>query len=141
MNPEILDPVSISRTLLDRRGRIDALLNRHERLLRVINARALDPAMQRMPGTESGLLVRKAKRIGRGKDAVVVGELVLDTAILKELHAIEDQVAWELAMGKKAGERDYHSKGTLDFDKMPWEDIRALRDIFHRAAERGAYKD
>lgn len=80
----------------DVNARIDALQDRWERMKTVIAERAVDPAMQDAPGGKTGLLCRTEKSIGSGFDAQIVEEYAVDTGLLKELRAHEEQAAREL---------------------------------------------
>lgn len=80
--------------LLERR--VASLDDRWSRLHRVITARAEDPEMQGVPGGDTGLLVRKVKKIGSGDDAEIVNEYAVDTGLLAELREHEKQAAQEL---------------------------------------------
>lgn len=141
MSPETPDPESISQTLPDSGGRVKALLHRYERLIRVINARASDPATQGMPGAETGLLVRRVRRLGRGKGAPLIAELILDTAILRELRRIEAQVARELDTPRNGAPFNPLSRRQFDPSKMSTEDQEAYRAIMQRAIECGAFHE
>lgn len=92
-----------------RRKRVAALQRRWDGMHRVIDERAQDVASggvmvetpngrERIiaPGWETGLLVRTEKQIGAGERAVHVVEFAVDTGLLKELRAHEEQAAKEL---------------------------------------------
>ena len=64
----------------------------HDKLLQVISERALDPDFADVPGGKTGLVVKNVKGIGRG--AIEVFEV--DTATVRELRAVQQQVAEEL---------------------------------------------
>ena len=76
--------------------RVRALNDRWNRLRRVIEARADDPSMADVPGGSTGLLVHQVKGVGRGDDFQLIHEYVVDTGLLAELRAIEQQAAKEL---------------------------------------------
>lgn len=76
--------------------RVSALQDRWERLTRVITERAADPTMQSIPGGSTGLLVRQLKQVGSGRDAQLVEEYAVDTGMLRETRAHEEQAAKEL---------------------------------------------
>lgn len=85
----------MSEGIADRRNRVRRLGDTWERLQRVIEERAeeLDGAAA---GGGTGLLVHQVKAIGKGENARVVDEYVVDTGTLAELRAIEKQAAQEL---------------------------------------------
>jgi len=84
--------------------RIRALNDRWERMNRIIDERAADPAMADLPGGKTGLLVRRVKRVGRGDDARVVEWFEVDCKLLRLLLHHEKQAAQELGQwGEKTG--------------------------------------
>ncbi len=103
--------------IANKQNRVDALVVRH-RLLEQIREeraaeyaameaeRATNPAKlsdidnlfgRRMipAGAGTGLIIRQLKQIGSGRDAQVVEEFGVDTALLREMRAHEQQVAQE----------------------------------------------
>ena len=84
-------------------GRIRALKERVAGLSRVIEERAADPHFQPVPGGRTGFLTQRARIVGSGEKARVVWEHPLDVALLRELRALERQLAQEVdAWHKKA---------------------------------------
>jgi hypothetical protein len=81
--------------IADQAKRVAALQDRWLRMRRVIDARAEDMADE-VPGGETGLLVRQIKSIGFGANNQTVEEYAVDTGLLKELRAHEEQAAKEL---------------------------------------------
>ena len=82
-------------------GRIRALKERVAGLYRVIEERAADPHFQPVPGGRTGFLTQRARIVGSGEKARVVWEHPLDVALLRELRALERQLAQEVdAWGK-----------------------------------------
>ena len=86
----------LARGIARQERRIDAANDRHARMQRVIEARAGDPTMADVPGGTEGLLVRQYRTVGRGDDAEVVEQYAIDTGLLREMRAHEEQVAKEL---------------------------------------------
>jgi len=82
--------------IADKQNRILALNERWRRLQQVIEERARDPDMAKVPGGKTGLLVRQLKSIGVGENNTVVEEYVVDVGLLRELRAHEQQAAQEL---------------------------------------------
>jgi hypothetical protein len=80
--------------IANRQNRVDALQDRWERMRAVIEARAEEHAD--VPGGKTGLLVRQIKSVGFGQNNQTVEEYAVDTALLKELRAHEQQAAQEL---------------------------------------------
>jgi hypothetical protein len=90
--------------------RVTALQDRWDRMKRIIEARAADPSMQKVPGGDTGLLVRKIKSSGgayvaktetegEGGEISSVGlieEYAVDTGLLREMREHELQAAKEL---------------------------------------------
>jgi transposase-like protein len=78
-----------------RHKRVEKLDILHEKSWSVIEARAA--AMPNdAPGTKTGLLVHQVKQVGAGPSATIVDEYVVDTALMKEIRAIQEQAAAEL---------------------------------------------
>jgi len=86
----------LARGIARQERRIAAADDRHRRMQRVIEARAGDPTMADVPGGTEGLLVRQYRTVGRGDDAEVVEQYAIDTGLLREMRAHEEQVAKEL---------------------------------------------
>lgn len=78
-----------------RQNRIDAYNDRWNRMRQVIEERA-DAMDGEIAGAGTGLLVRTEKQIGAGDRAIHVVEYTVDTGLLKELRAHEEQAAKEL---------------------------------------------
>lgn len=75
---------------LDRR--VDAANDRHERLGKVISARA-KAYKGKHPGAETGLMVKTFKAIGGGEGAYHLEEWTVDTGLLREMRELEKQIA------------------------------------------------
>jgi hypothetical protein len=87
-------------------NRVRALQNRWERMNRVMDERAADPAMAKVPGGTTGLLVHNVKSIGAGMAAERVDLYELDAALLKEMREHEKQAAQEL--GQWSEKHEHH---------------------------------
>lgn len=101
-----------ARGIADRQNRVDSYNDLHERMMLVIEARAVEHAD--VPGGATGLLVRQAKLVkvyksdGDGdpdedgetlysaKRDVIVYEYAVDTSLLKELREHKKQAAQDL---------------------------------------------
>ncbi len=81
--------------------RLHALNDLFGRLWRIVEERAADPMMEKVPGGSTGLLTRKVKSVGRGENLKEVELYVFDAALLRELCAVMAQAADEL--GTKIG--------------------------------------
>ena len=79
--------------IADRRNRVQALNDRWGRMRQVIEERAADEEWAGVPGWKTGLLVREEKRMRGG---MVVERFEVDTGLLRELRAHEEQAAKEL---------------------------------------------
>lgn len=84
----------ISRGIADRQNRIDALNERWAKMQKVIRDRAADFTMASASGADTGLLVRTYKSAGSGLP--MLEEYAVDTGLLKEMRAHEEQAAKEL---------------------------------------------
>lgn len=127
--------------ITERQNRIDAYNDRWRRMNQVLDARsehyggllAGAPASDRKkgyanpdwlaPGAETGLLVHTKKMIGSGDRAIVIEEWGIDTSLLKELRAHEEQAAKEL--GQWVEHKDVTTQGEqikayvgVDLDKV-----------------------
>jgi len=87
-----------------RARRIQALEDRWRRMQKVIEQRATDPDMAKVPGGDTGLMVKQIKSIKLGKTSKVVEEYEVDTALLKELREHEKQAAQELGQWTEKSE-------------------------------------
>lgn len=85
-------------------SRVTALESRWEKMRQIITERALDPEMQSVPGGKTGLVVMTFKQLGSGATAAVVREYRVDTQLLAELRAHEQQAAEELGQWTKRTE-------------------------------------
>lgn len=86
----------MSQGIADKVKRIAALDDRWDRMQTVIAERADVDEWSDVAGWGTGLLVHQRKQIGGGRDAQVVDEFAVDTGLLKELRAHEEQAAKEL---------------------------------------------
>lgn len=121
--------------IAEKQNRLDALNDRHDRMRRVIQARATEYADVKTGG-ETGLLVRQVKGIGKGADFQVIEEYAVDTALLREMRETEKQMAVELGQWtEKTALTD--PTGTKQYDPST-DDERAARiaAIFERARAR-----
>jgi hypothetical protein len=116
LNPEFRDRVNehrrAFREAIRLRGignveaRLSALQDRWDRANEVIQERAADPEMARIPGGTTGLLTRSTRtRTRKLKDGTVFTreqeDIRVDVALLKELREIEEQAAREVGDRRK----------------------------------------
>lgn len=126
----------------DRQNRIDALNDRHDRMRRVIEARATEHAD--VPGGNTGLLLRQAKLVKvyksdespaddlaneedgetlySAKRDVIIYEYAVDTGLLKEMREHEKQAAQDLGQWT---EKQEHSGEVLvrQYVGVPVDDV------------------
>lgn len=127
----------VARGIAERQNRVDALNERWELMRQVIRARAeAGPVI--VPGAKTGLLVKTVKAIGAGKDQYEVEEWAVDTGLLRELRAHEEQAAKELgqwvqkmAPTDPTGEKEYDT--LTDAEKV--KRAMALLDIARQRQE------
>jgi hypothetical protein len=93
---QILSDRSMKYALARRERRIQVLSDAHERILTVIDERGADETMAAAAGWKTGILVRTFKSIGSGDSAYKVEEYAVDVPLLRELRAIQEQIAREL---------------------------------------------
>jgi hypothetical protein len=84
------------RGIAERQNRVDALNARWDLMQQVITERGADASLEGVPGGKTGLLVRQVKSIGFGENNQTVEEYAVDTGLLRELRAHEQQAAEEL---------------------------------------------
>jgi len=96
--------VFIATEIADRTIRVFALRDRWRRLQTVIEERAKALEMAGAPGGKTGLLCRRLKMIGSGKNAEVVEEYEVDPTLLREMRAHEEQAAKELGQWVEKGQ-------------------------------------
>lgn len=90
---EELNDAALQRAIARKQYRIGVLADRHSSLLQVIEERAADVTVHSIAGAKTGLLVRSIVASAGEK---IGYDYAVDTGTLKELRAIEEQVAKEL---------------------------------------------
>jgi hypothetical protein len=91
-----LDAAITKFAIAKRRNRVARQNADWERLERVREMRADNPALGGVAGDETGLLVQQWKVIGTGHNAQTVQEIVVDTALVKARSELEKHTAGEL---------------------------------------------
>jgi hypothetical protein len=86
--------------LRSRLQRIEMYAEIHDRLWRIVKERAADPAMAKIPGGQSGFMLRTLKAFGHGAHMKIIPEYAPDTALVKEIRALAQQAADELGQWK-----------------------------------------
>lgn len=102
--------------IMDVMNRVGAQNDRWNRMTRVIEERAADPSMAKVPGGKTGLLVRTIKGIGTGKSYKVVEEYAVEIGLLKELREIEKHAAQELGQWTEKQEISASVSSTYEDD-------------------------
>lgn len=132
-------------SIAKRRQRVKALDDRWKRMRAVIDARALemgshnasilrplaeqgvDPSEGWMlddrrklliAGGETGLLAHQERAIGSGKNQQIIHEYAVDTGLLRELRAHEEQAAKELGQWVDKGELAVDDRDLSDEDRV-----------------------
>lgn len=129
----------MSQGIADKVKRVAALDDRWDRMQTVIAERAADDEWSDVAGWETGLLVHQRKQIGGGRDAQVVDEFAVDTGLLRELRAHEEQAAKELGQWTEKSDLNVSLTGELEalakeFGKTV-DEVRAdLSDVLGKAA-------
>ena len=93
--------------------RVGVLAEVESKLRTVIAERAVDPELQTVAGGKTGLITKTVKGIGKGDDYQVVEVYEVDTAVLKEIRAIHEQVAEELGQRVKKHEMSGKDGGPI----------------------------
>jgi predicted transcriptional regulator len=114
-----INEVALQTAIADREKRVAALNDRWERMQRVLDERAADPGVASAPGGTTGLVVKQMKMIGAGEAAMPITEYAVDTSLLKEMRATEQQAAQELGQWSEKSETktEQHVTFTIDFDR------------------------
>lgn len=134
---EIIAAGVVRLEITERNNRIQALQERWNAMRAVIQARAQDPAIAQVPGGETGLIVTREKVIGFGEAAHITVEYELDTGLLKELRAHEQQAAQEAGQWAEKREHTGADGGAIKIEAdgnavslaeiMTPEELEALR--------------
>lgn len=74
--------------------RLKVLNTLHDKAITVIDERAAERAYS-APGMDTGLVVHQTKQIGSGQYAQTIDEFAVDTALMREIRAIQEQAAKE----------------------------------------------
>lgn len=82
--------------IADKQNRVRYLNERHAALRQVVTERGDHESMADVPGGTTGYMVRTFKVIGTGLNQQTVEEYAVDTALLREFRAHEQQAAQEL---------------------------------------------
>lgn len=136
----------VKREISERQSRVDALQDRWDRMRRVIEARSKDEALRQVPGGDTGLLtITKYKpetyfgtdpQTGEERRMTrLVPEYAVDTGLLAEIRAHEEQASREL--GQWVERQDIHAQvqtvsATLA-DVLNLDELKALRRRFAQA--------
>jgi transposase len=108
--------------IAQRHKRVRVLDDLHSRYLAVLEARAADEELRKLPGGEQGLVVKTVKVIGMGKNAQTITEYAVDPTIAREVRALQEQAAKDLGQ--------WSEKKVLE-----GSDVRPLRIIIDEASE------
>lgn len=106
--------------------RIEVLNVLHEKMLQVIDERATDKEVAHVAGGTTGLIVKNIKGIGKGEDFQVVEVFEVDTGVLRELRAVQDQVADEVGNRIKKHEVAGPGGGPIPVSLLSDTELEAL---------------
>jgi len=84
--------------------RLAVLNDLHQRMLQVIEERALSPGLASVPGGKTGLVTKTLKGIGKGDDFQVVEVYEVDTGTIAKICDVQKQVAEELGQWVRRSE-------------------------------------
>jgi putative insertion element HTH domain-containing protein len=87
---------AISRGIAKRERRLGVLVDLHEKCEQVIYERSQSAELQEVAGGRTGLVTHNVKGVGKGDDFQLIDVYEVDTALLREMRAIQEQVAKEL---------------------------------------------
>lgn len=105
-----------------KRRRLAVLDDLHAKALRVIAARSTDESLAEFAGGETGLLVRQVKVVGTGAMAREIEEAAVDTGLIREIRALEEQAAKELGQWVEKAEVG----GKLHIVRIVGADVEAI---------------
>ena len=91
-----LDDAIVESNISDRVARVKALDDRWKRCQQIILERSQDPDGAKFAGGNTGLLTHAPKAVGSGENQRIVELAEVDTGLLQEMRAIEQQAAQEL---------------------------------------------
>jgi hypothetical protein len=103
---------------------LDEMLGRMRRL---VESRA--KKLKDIPGGESGMLVRKLKALGRGKDFQVIEEYEFDAALVNQIRETTKEISIEC--GQRTEKQEHMLKPVApaeDLSKVPIEVLLAVRE-------------
>lgn len=129
--------------ITERQNRIDALNDRWAKMRQVVSDRGADPTMVRVPGGNTGLLVRTYKTVGQGANAKPMAEYSVDTGLLKEMRAHEEQAAKELGQWAEKSELTGANGGPIgiegkpDLKRLSKEELQQLAELVRKTAPAG----
>jgi hypothetical protein len=110
---------SKKRGIARREYRVNNLANLLSDCLQVIEERAADPKMANVPGGKTGLVVMQVKRLGNK----LMPEFVVDTTLIREIRAIQEQAAKELGQLVEKQEMKINARAIGDLTD---EELNAL---------------
>lgn len=87
-----------------RRKRVERQNADWQRLDQVRRERAADESLRHIPGASTGLIVRRYKAIGSGRDQTIVEEYEIDSGLLNLQLALEKHAAQELGQWSEKSE-------------------------------------
>ena len=117
-----LEEAALRLGIARRTKRVEALHDRWQRMKRVIDERAEDSSLETVAGGGTGLIVRQVKSIGFGENNQLVEEYAVDTGLLRELRAHEEQAAKELGQWIEKREDKLDATGAF---------LNALKEFGH----------
>lgn len=116
-----------ARGIADKQNRIGYLNARHAALRQIVQERGEDESMADVPGGKTGYMVRTMRAIGVGNLQQTIVEYAVDTALLREFRAHEQQAAQELGQWVEKVAPTKGDGSDLDLATL-LQKARALRD-------------
>lgn len=113
--------------IADKQNRVGFLNERHAALRQIVRERGADETMADVPGGKTGYVVRTMKAIGVGANQQMIVEYAVDTALLREFRAHEQQAAQELGQWVEKVAPTKGDGSDLDLATL-LQKARALRD-------------
>jgi hypothetical protein len=113
-------------------NRLKALNDRVNRIERIMEERAADPAMQNIPGGKTGLIKRTLKSIGSGASATIIEEFEFDATLSKEYLAVleqsEEEMSGKFEEAKPNGGPGDRPRVQINYPVLSAEALKAMEE-------------
>jgi hypothetical protein len=87
---------ALNHWLARKEHRISILADLHDRMLKVVEERSESSDLSSIPGGKTGLVTKTLKGVGSRENFQIVEEYEVDTGLVREIRAVQQQIAEEL---------------------------------------------